>query len=405
MSIEVVGIFMKIQETIYLDHQATTPLDSRVLKEMLPYLEGGFGNPHSTEHAIGWRASQAVEQAASDISSLIGCDPDEIVFTSGATEANNLALLGLAHGKAPKNRRRILLSAIEHKCVLEIGRRLSSDLEFDVEVIPVDAHGHVDLDALAGAISDEVFLVSVMAANNEIGTIQDIEEISKLAAAAGSLLHCDAAQAPCAMDVSQLAVHADLISLSSHKMYGPAGIGALFARRELHHRIQPIIIGGGQQNGLRSGTLPTALCVGFGAAARISSSEEGSRVRSELAELNNKFLEQLNTLPCGVWVNGPLDTKRKHPGNLNIGLQGISAADLLASLQPSLAASSGSACTSGIPEPSHVLRAIGLDGERAASCVRFSLGKGTTITDIQEAARLIEQAVVDLIDIGLLRTG
>ncbi|WP_170368872.1 cysteine desulfurase family protein [Ruegeria arenilitoris] len=393
---------MKIDGTIYLDHQATTPLHSSVFEAMRPYLEGGFGNPHSTEHAFGWRASQAVERAATEVASFIGGDPDEIIFTSGATEANNLALLGIARGEIAKSRHRILLSSIEHKCVLEIGRALMTEFDLTVELIPVDGEGRVDLDALESTISDDVLLVSVMAVNNEIGTIQDIERISKVASTAGALFHCDGAQAPCAMDVSRLSDHADLISISSHKMYGPPGIGALFARRELQPMLRPTILGGGQQNGLRSGTVPTALCVGFGAAAKIMGSEESKHHRTELAKLKGEFLSRLRNLPCNIWVNGSMDVRQQHPGNLNIGFENISAADLLSRLQPFLAASSGSACTSGIPEPSHVLRAIGLDNERAASSVRFGLGKDTTTDDIREATALVEQAVDDLIDSGLL---
>lgn len=396
---------MKIDGVIYLDHQATSPLDSTVLSEMMPWFEGRFGNPHSGDHAVGWRASQAVDRAAVEVAHLTGADPDEIIFTSGATEANNLALLGLAREGLARKRRRILVSAIEHKCVLEIGRALAAEYGFTIESLPVDTTGRLDLDALQRSISDDVFLVSVMAANNEIGTIQDIECISEIAAAAGAYFHCDAAQAPCAMDVSRMADHADLISLSSHKIYGPSGIGALFARRELQPLMRPTILGGGQQNGLRSGTLPTALCVGFGAAARLAASEDTRLQRNQLACLRDSFLEQLQSLPCKVWVNGPPSPELKHPGNLNVGFEGISAADLLSRLQPALAASTGSACTSGIPEPSHVLRAIGLDDERAASSVRFSLGKETTANDIKEAVALIEQAVHDLIDNGLLRAG
>lgn len=394
---------MKIDGVIYLDHQATSPLDSTVLSEMMPYFEGRFGNPHSGDHAVGWRASQAVDRAAAEIAHLIGADPDEIIFTSGATEANNLALLGLTREGLARKRRRILVSAIEHKCVLEVGRALAAEYGFTIESLPVDTTGRLDLDALERSISDDVFLVSVMAANNEIGTIQDIERISEISAAAGAYFHCDAAQAPCAMDVSRLSDQADLISLSSHKIYGPSGIGALFARRELQPLMRPTILGGGQQNGLRSGTLPTALCVGFGAAARLAASEDTRLQRDQLACLRDSFLEQLQSLPCKVWVNGPPPPGLKHPGNLNVGFEGISAADLLSRLQPALAASTGSACTSGIPEPSHVLRAIGLADERAASSVRFSLGKETTANDVKEAVTLIEQAVHDLIDNGLLR--
>ncbi|WP_343117245.1 cysteine desulfurase family protein [Ostreiculturibacter nitratireducens] len=396
---------MKIDGVIYLDHQATSPLDSTVLSEMMPYFEGRFGNPHSGDHAVGWRASQAVDRAAAEIAHLIGADPDEIIFTSGATEANNLALLGLAREGLARKRRRILVSAIEHKCILEIGRALAAEYGFTIETLPVDTTGRLDLDALQSSISDDVFLVSVMAANNEIGTIQDIKRISELVGTAGAYFHCDAAQAPCAMDVSRLADQADLVSLSSHKIYGPSGIGALFVRRDLQSKMRPTILGGGQQNGLRSGTLPTALCVGFGAATRLAASEESRLRRDQLANLRDSFLEQLENLPCKVWVNGPPSSGFRHPGNLNVGFEGILAADLLSRLQPALAASTGSACTSGFPEPSHVLRAVGLDDERAASSVRFSLGKDTKANDIREAAALIEQAVRDLIDMGLLEAG
>lgn len=393
---------METEGTIYLDHQATTPLEPRALEEMRPFFESRFGNPHSTEHAIGWRAHQAIEQAALDVATLVGAEPDEVIFTSGATEANNLALVGLAAGQLPKRRRRVMLSAIEHKCVLEIGRSLMSKYDLTVETIPVDSLGRVDIEGLEATISDDVLLVSVMAVNNEIGTVQDVERISKLAAGAGSYFHCDAAQAACAIDISQLADHADLISISSHKMYGPAGIGALVVRRELQSIMQPNILGGGQQNGLRSGTLPTALCVGFGAAARIAGSDESKNLRNKLARRRDDFFSLLQRLPCNIWINGPDGSGQKHPGNLNIGFENISASDLLSRLQPMLAASTGSACTSGMPEPSHVLRAIGLDEKGAASSLRFSLGKDTTLDNIQRAASLIEQAITDLIDNDLL---
>ena len=394
---------MNTEGLIYLDHQSTTPLDPRVFEEMRPYFEGRFGNPHSTEHAVGWRSLKAVERATVDLASLIGCDEDEIIFTSGATEANNLALLGIAREEVAKGRKRVLLSSIEHKCVLEIGRILSSRLGFTVEHLPVDSQGLIKLDALQNTVSEDVFLVSIMLANNEIGTIQNIEKIFEIVSAKGAYLHCDAAQAPCAMDVSQLASSTDLVSLSGHKMYGPVGIGTLYARRELQPMMQPIVHGGGQQNGLRSGTLSTALCVGFGVAARIAATEEGISHCEQLAELRDEFLRLLRKLRCDVWVNGPKSSIQRHPGNLNVGFSGISAADLLSRLQPSLAASTGSACTSGIPEPSHVLRAIGLDDEHVASSVRFSLGRGTTTDDIHQAAALVERAVGDIIDGGLFR--
>ena len=259
---------MDNQETIYADYQATTPVDPQVLAKMAPCWSELFGNPHSSDHVVGWRANTAVQGAASSVAALIGADADEVIFTSGATEANNLALFGLAR-RALVGRRRILVSAIEHKCVLGAARILSEREGFTVEVIPVDGAGVVDFDALEERLDESVLLLSVMAVNNEVGTIQDIPRIAKLLVPQGILFHCDAAQAPCAMDVSDLATHADLISLSGHKMYGPQGIGALYLRRDLKESLEPLIYGGGQQEGLRSGTVPMPLCVGMATAAEI----------------------------------------------------------------------------------------------------------------------------------------
>lgn len=393
---------MKIGDTLYFDHQATTPLDSQVFEAMRPYLAEGFGNPHASDHVIGWRAAQAVERAAADVAAMIGSDSDEIIFTSGATEANNLALIGLAKRAAGGRRNRILLGATEHKCVLELGRVLEAEHGFIVSYIPVDAVGRIDLAAFEDSLDEEVLLVSVMAANNEIGTLQDIPVIARLAARHGSLLHCDGAQAACALDLSAFAQHADMLSLSGHKMYAPMGIGALYVRRELQSEIAPLIHGGGQQNGLRSGTLPTALCVGLGAAARLVAEAEGTDARAALARRRDAFLQKLKALPVGLWINGPDDFSQRHPGNINVGFKGIVASDLLGRIQPRLAASTGSACTSGIPEPSHVLRAIGLSEEAAASSIRFSLGRHTTDENVEEAIAVIRAALDDLQASGLL---
>lgn len=386
---------MKIGDTIYLDHQATTPLDSQVLAAMRPHLAESFGNPHATDHALGWRAACSVEEAASKVSALIGADPDEIVFTSGATEANNLALLGLARRAVDGQRKRVLLSAIEHKSVLALGRVLKEQLGYSVTYLPVDRRGFLDLEALERAVGNDVLVVSVMAVNNEIGTIQDISTISKMASKVGCLLHCDAAQAPCAADISTYAGQVDLLSLSGHKMYGPMGIGALYVRRELQGEVEPLIYGGGQQNGLRSGTLPTALCVGMGKAAELAAGPAGQRDRQEVAKVRDYFTRLLMKSRHGAWLNGPEDVDNKHPGNVNVGFKGVVAADLLSRIQPKLAASTGSACTSGTVEPSHVLRSIGLDGEDASSCVRFSIGKYTTEGDIASAIEVIESAIQD----------
>ena len=378
-------------ETIYADYQATTPVDPRVVESMDPYWGQRFGNPHSADHIVGWRAAEAVREATDTVSGLIGADSDEIIFTSGATEANNLAILGLAR-RAPHPRSRILLSAIEHKCVQAAARVAAVREGLTVETIPVDRDGFVDLDWLSAEIDETVLVVSIMAVNNEIGTIQDIPSIASLLEPHGILFHCDAAQAPCAMDVSTLARYADLVSLSAHKFYGPQGIGALYIRRDVQGRVEPLIYGGGQQDGLRSGTVPVALTIGMGSAAEIVGSDEGARDRERIACQRDRFVEVMLHEGIALEVNGPSDNRR-HPGNANLRFPSCDAQDILASLQPRLAASTGSACTSGIPEPSHVLRALGLSGEEADSSIRFSFGRFTTDEDVFGAASLVISAV------------
>ena len=361
---------------LYADYQATTPIDPRVLAEMEPYWRESFGNPHSNDHAVGWRAAAAVEQAQAAVASLIGADPDEIIFTSGATEANNLALFGPARRALP-GRRRILVSAIEHKCVLAAARALEQREEFVVETIPVDREGFVDLAALSETLDHDVLLASVMAVNNEVGVIQDLPHIASMLARYGVIFHCDAAQAPCAMDVSELAHHADLISLSAHKMYGPPGIGALYIRRDRQQQVEPIIYGGGQQNGLRSGTVPLPICVGMAAAAELVGSAEAAEERKRIEEQRNTFVAALLSSGFSVDLNGPTG-ERRHPGNANLRFNGLVAQDVLTVLQPGVAAATGAACSSGLPEPSHVLRAMGLSVAEAEASVRFSFGRFTT---------------------------
>ena len=394
---------MKVGQTIYLDHQATTPVDSAVFAEMEPYFGKMFGNPHSLDHSVGWRAARAVNEAAARVGRLLGADPDEIFFTSGATEANNLALLGIAKRAIECNRRRIVVSAIEHKCVLEVSRALHEQFGFRVELLPVDSNGFVDLATLEDALSNDVLAVSVMAVNNEIGTIQDIAMISETVKRSGALFHCDAAQAPCAINLSGISQLVDLLSLSSHKMYGPQGIGALFVRRELQDRVEPLLYGGGQQRDLRSGTVPVALCVGMGAAASLFEYEKAREERSVLRQRTDAFVRRLASLRWRVSLNGPEGTGR-HPGNANVRFKGFDAHDILNTLQPHLAASTGSACTSGTPEPSHVLRAIGLSRKEAESAIRFSLGRCTTDAELEEAVELIDHGLSRLADIGSLKS-
>lgn len=386
---------MKIRNTIYLDHQATTPVDSRVLAEMTPYFSESFGNPHSSDHVLGWETSRAVDEAAARVARLIGADADEIIFTSGATESNNLALLGLGRRATGGKRHRILMGTIEHKCVLAAGRVLEEQHGYAVEKIPVDHEGFINLSALEEAMRDDVLAVSIMAVNNEIGTIQNIEEISGIVRRHGAIFHCDAAQSPIAVAMTSFGEHTDILCLSSHKMYGPKGVGAIYISRDLQDQIEPLIYGGGQQNGLRSGTLPTPLCVGMGAAALMCASEAAEEKRILLRKHRDEFIGKLDNLSWPIAVNGPVGHPR-HPGNANIQFIGHSAHDILGTLQPRLAASTGSACTSGIPEPSHVLRAIGLDVDEAESSIRFSLGFDTTDRDVEEAVSLIDSALTKL---------
>ena len=379
---------MKMGKIIYLDHQATTPVDTRVLAAMNPYFVESFGNPHSSDHSLGWESANAVEKAAASVARLVGADADEIILTSGATESNNLALLGLGRRAAEGRRRRILVSAIEHKCVLAAARVLQEQLGFTVELLPVDSEGFVKVAALEEALDDDVLAVSVMAVNNEIGTIQDIGRISELVRSYGAVFHCDAAQAPLAMNMEAMASQTDMLSLSAHKMYGPKGIGAIHIARELQGQIEPLIYGGGQQNGLRSGTVPVPLCVGMGAAADIFAAADAEEKRAQLCRRRDTFIAMLMRLPWPIALNGPQGQAR-HPGNANIRFAGFSAYDILSALQPHLAASTGSACTSGIPEPSHVLRAIGLSQS-------LQPGFGTTDADLEEAVRLITEALTRL---------
>lgn len=385
---------MDNRKSLYFDYQATTPVADEVLLRMQPYFAEFFANPHSVDHALGWKSAAVVESATQQVARLMGADSDEIIFTSGATESNNLAILGLAKRAALKksSRNRILLSAIEHKCVLSVGRVLEEQYGFKVDSIPVDQNGHILSVELERLLGDDVLLVSIMAVNNEIGSIQDISGLSEIIRANDTIFHCDAAQAPVAMIMENFATYVDMLSLSGHKMYGPKGIGVLFICRGLQDQVEPLFYGGGQQNGLRSGTLPTPLCVGMGAAAEYIGSLETLRKRDELCALRDKFLNMLLALPWPTELYGA-EHDRRHPGNISIGFSGFHAQDILGVLQPHLAASTGSACTSGISEPSHVLRAIGLATEQAESVIRFSLGFETSDQEVDGAVKLIDMAL------------
>lgn len=378
---------------IYLDYHASTPTDPRVIEAMAPYWTERPGNPHAIDHAHGWDASEAVERAASRVAAAINADADEIIFTSGATEANNLAILGVAARASGK--RRILVSAVEHKSVLAAAHTAARRYGMDVELVAVDSEGAIRLDCLKSALADDVLLVSVMAVNNEVGTIQPLGAIARLANAAGALLHTDASQALTAGSLDVSSIGADLVSLSAHKLYGPKGIGALYIRRDVQRQVEPLVYGGGQQNGLRAGTLPVPLCVGFGEAVALVADDCAEGERGRVRALRDKLFAGLGRAAAGLRLNGP-QVNSRHPGNANIMFPDMEADPLLAKLQPAIAASTGSACTSGTIEPSHVLRAIGLTETEANSSIRFSIGRFTTDNEIEQAITLISQAVLDL---------
>src|SRR5215472_2192999 len=381
---------------IYLDNQSSTPLDPRVPEAMLPYFTEQFGNPHSTSHAYGRIAAEAIEQARSDVSALIHADPRELIFTSGATEANNLAIKGAANfarlypqGGAPRNH--IVTLTTEHKCVLESCAQLERE-GFLATYLPVEPNGLVSLDRLVAVLNEQTLLVSVMAAPNEIGVIQPLAEIGALCRSQGVLFHSDAAQAfgKIAIDVDGMQI--DLLSISGHKVYGPKGIGALYVRRRPRVRLLPLIDGGGQERGLRSGTLPTPLCVGIGRAAAIAAAdmtEEAARLSGLRDRLQTGFARRVP----GLRLNG--DAERRLPGNLNFCFPGIPAMKVIEAC-PEIAISTGSACTSASIEPSYVLRALGLSEADANSGIRIGLGRFTTSAEVDFAVDALAAAATRL---------
>lgn len=374
---------------IYLDYHATTPVDPRVLEAMLPFFTERFGNPASRQHAYGWEAQEAVDKARTQVAELIGATAGEIVFTSGASESNNLAIKGAACSLREKGDHLITV-ATEHKSVLDTFRKLESD-GYRVTVLGVDKQGFVDLDELRAAITDRTTLISVMAANNEIGTLQPIAEIGAIAAERGVLFHTDAAQAAGKIPIDVRAMNVDLLSLTAHKFYGPKGAGALFVRRK-KPRIELAcqIHGGGHEHGFRSGTLNVPGIVGLGAAAEICClglENESTRLRT----LRNHLLDTLRSELDGIHVNGPLDDRRL-PHNLHISIDGIEGERLLMAIGD-IAVSTASACSSGSQKPSHVLEAI---GQHASASIRFGLGRMTTKEDVDAAAARLVKVVRSL---------
>jgi cysteine desulfurase len=369
---------------VYLDHHATTPLDPRVLDAMLPCLTEVFGNPHSAQHAYGWAAEAAVDQARREVAALIGALPEEIVFTSGATEANNLAIRGVVtQGVA---RRHVVTCATEHPSVLETCSTLRG-AGFEVTELPVQADGLLALDRFREALRPDTALVAIMTANHEIGLLQPIAEIARICREHGVLLHTDAAQAAGRMPLDVRALGVDLMSLSAHKLYGPKGIGALYVRRGV--RILPLFAGGAQERGLRPGTLPTALCVGFGAACALAR-QELAAAAARIRELRDRLYRGLREAAGDLRLNGAAEPRL--PNNLNVCLPGIDALDLLAEL-PELALSTGAACASGSQEPSPVLRALGLSDEDIYASIRIGLGRTTTEREIDLAIERLAAAL------------
>ena len=375
-----------MKRPIYLDHHATTPVDPRVLEAMLPWFTERFGNAASRNHAWGWEASDAVDAARAQAAALIGANPREIVFTSGATESNNLAIKGLGW-RARHNR--MVTCRTEHKAVLDLADWLEEELGFEVERLHVEEDGRIALDELEEALAQPTELVSLMAANNEVGVLHPLAEISRICHERGARLHVDAAQAAGRSPLDVRTLEIDLLSISAHKMYGPKGVGALYVRGALRGAMEAQMHGGGHERGLRSGTLNVPGIVGFGAACAIAAAELEPEA-ARLAALRDRLLERLTTALDGVRVNGTLSPRL--PNNLNVSFEGVDGETLLGKLD-GVAVSSGSACTTADPQPSHVLRALGLSDRLAQASLRFGLGRTTTAEEIEQAAEQVIEAV------------
>ncbi len=372
-----------IQFPIYLDNQSTTAMDPRVLDVMLPYFTTKFGNPHSRSHFYGWEAEEATELAREQVANLIGANSKEIIFTSGATESNNIAIKGIARFYGAK-KKHIITLVTEHKCVLDACRHLEEE-GFRVTYLPVMKNGIVDLKILEDAMTEDTMLVSIMAVNNEIGVIQPLKEIGNICRKYGAFFHSDIAQAfgkiPIKLDDLQI----DLASISGHKIYGPKGVGALYVRKKPRVRLTPLFNGGGQERGMRSGTIPTPLAVGLGKAAEIAANEM-EKDYAHVKSLFDRFLNKITSSASEIYLNG--DKEKRYPGNLNLSFAYIEGESMILAIKD-LAVSSGSACTSTSLEPSYVLRSIGVDEALAHTSIRFGFGRFTTKEEIDYAAELL----------------
>ncbi|XP_031495895.1 cysteine desulfurase, mitochondrial [Nymphaea colorata] len=375
---------------LYLDMQATSPVDPRVLDAMLPFFTARFGNPHSRTHLYGWESDQAVERAREQVAALVGANPKEIFFTSGATESNNISVKGVMHFYREK-KRHVVTTQTEHKCVLDSCRHLQQE-GFEVTYLPVGTDGLVDLDRLRDAIRPDTGLVSIMAVNNEIGVVQPIAEIGQICREKGIPFHTDAAQALGKIPIDVEKMNISLMSLSGHKIYGPKGVGALYLRRRPRVRVEPQMNGGGQERGIRSGTVPTPLVVGFGEACEIAANEMAYDSR-RVEALQKRLLDGIRARLDGVVVNGSMD--HRYAGNLNLSFAYVEGESLLMGLKE-VAVSSGSACTSASLEPSYVLRALGVEEDMAHTSIRFGIGRFTTEAEIDRAIELTVKQVEKL---------
>lgn len=375
---------------LYLDAQSTTPLDPRVLDKMLPYLTSYYGNPHSRTHAYGWESEEAMEDARKEVADLIGADPKEIVFTSGATESNNISVKGVARFyKSKKNH--VITTQTEHKCVLDSCRQLENE-GFTVTYLPVNEKGRVSMEELDKAITPNTALVSIMTVNNEIGVIQPMDEIGRLCRSKKVFFHTDAAQAVGKIPMDVNSMNIDLMSISGHKLYGPKGVGALYVRRRPRVRVEPIQSGGGQERGLRSGTVPTPLAVGLGAACKLAG-QEMEYDSKHITRLGDKLVKAVTSNLEHVIFNG--DPEHTYPGCVNLSFAYVEGESLLMALKD-VALSSGSACTSASLEPSYVLRAIGADEDLAHSSIRFGIGRFTTDEEVDYTIERIVSEVTRL---------
>lgn len=386
---------MTVKTPVYLDYAATTPVDKRVAEKMIPYLTETFGNPASNSHAFGWEAEEAVEKARADIAALINADPKEIVFTSGATESDNLAIKGAANFYKTKGKHLITVKT-EHKAVLDTMRELERQ-GFEVTYLGVQENGLIDLEELKAAIRDDTILISVMWANNEIGVVQDIPAIGEICRERKIVFHVDAAQACGKVPVDVEAAKIDLLSMSAHKVYGPKGIGALYVRRKPRVRLEAQMHGGGHERGFRSGTLPTHQIVGMGEAFRIAK-EELEQDMAHYRKLRDIFLKGIEGIE-EVYVNG--DLEHRAPNNLNVSFNFVEGESLIMAVKE-LAVSSGSACTSASLEPSYVLRALGRNDELAHSSLRITFGRMTSEEEVQFAAELIKSKIGKLRELSPL---